>query len=101
MESSTSSAAKGFANAIVALTTGEIGIVAGGKAAQSVWDRLIAWIDGTLSSPPSGDGPFTITREQFEELEQIFYGAGNGFSATPGMAGAGFNVRLVGSDGEV
>jgi hypothetical protein len=104
METSTLNGANGTrAHGIVPLSMKEIELVAGGKAAempQSVWDRLIGWIEGLFSSPPSGSGRFTITGDQLITLQQACLDAGGNFSAEVNSGSGGFVLRLAGGEVE-
>ena len=105
METSTLNGANGTrAHGIVPLSMKEIELVAGGKAAempQSVWERLLAWMEGLISSPPSGSGRYFITGDQVIILQQACIDAGNNFSATFGSGSGGFAVRVVGADADM
>jgi hypothetical protein len=78
-------------------------MVAGGKAAelpQSVWERLLGWIEGLFSSPPSGSGRFTITGDQLITLQQACMDSGGSFLAEINSGSGGFVLRLGGVEAE-
>ena|SRR5688572_14803122 len=101
METSILNGAHGMrANGIVPLSMNEIELVAGGKANQTIWERLMAWLDGTFSSPPANAGGITITGAELIELQRVCIEAGNNFSFTSGTGAGGLNVRLVGVDAQ-
>lgn len=104
METSTLNGANGTrAHGIVPLSMKEIELVAGGKAAempQSVWDRLIGWIEGLFSSPPSGSGRFTITGDQLIILQQACIDSGGNFHTEINAGSGGFVLRLGGVEAE-
>ncbi len=63
METSTSNAANGIANGIVALSSQEIEMVSGGKAAATTkpfWERVADWVSG-LFSGSGGAMPTQVT----------------------------------------
>jgi hypothetical protein len=99
METSTLNGANGMrAHGIVPLSMNEIEMVAGGKANQTIWERLMAWAEGMLSAPPANSGGITLTIDDIVMLERVCVGAGGNFSISAGTGGGGLTVRLVGAD---
>jgi hypothetical protein len=81
----------------------EIEMVAGGKAAempQSIWERLLGWIEGIFSSPPSGSGRYTITGDQLVILQESCMNSGGNFAAEINSGSGGFVLRLAGVEAE-
>jgi hypothetical protein len=79
----------------------EIEMVAGGKAAQSIWERLMAWAEGLLSAPPASPGGIPVTMDDIVTLQRVCVEAGGSFSMDVGTGSGGVLLRVIGVDATV
>ena len=102
METSTLNGANGTrAHGIVPLSMNEIELVAGGKAAQTIWERLMAWAEGLLSAPPASPGGIPVTMDDIVILQRACVEAGGNFSMSAGSGSGGVLLRVIGLDATV
>ena len=107
METSTSNAANGIANGIVALSSQEIEMVSGGKSAvatkpffERVMDWISSWGSGAGSSTPSqaASAPPMSPSDYIPMLEACV-AAGGSFTFDYSVGGGAANLSIVSAEG--